>query len=655
MTEHDISDVQPQPDNGHEYMTVHNFIYVKMYEDPTVGKIIKQNTQQGKVIRTTGKVWTGRQGGLWEEIDLGFTEAEKAMTAGDYPRWVLLEGPGFDVRGPMLVERRDGMVFKICGCGELADVAESLVCSRKWTISRLISELAARWEFDRRDVVMMSSCPYSSVKRGRGKVDKSREMDAVFAKRGDILNPAKLLDHCNINGWLYLASLGLCADLSNAHAPSELAMRDSEPSESLDLRLSAPPEPMQTGSLAEFTVAHPVVVVRASPSTEAKMLTKIYAPSRVWGLPHKCENDPWLLLSRDECQRLNVKRDVAWVLIHGACLGLGALLKKVVDETAPGLPPEKVEERRAPLAIKSTRRVAAEAEEDSPSHPEELMEEDTWVHEERTQLALVAEKKARKKAERRETELLKQAREAEVAAAAAREEARRADEEARKAAEEARQADEKLRKEQKEAHRQEEEAKRQAEEAKRQEAEAEAIRQEEAALKQKEDARQLAAAESARRIAAERLKEVENKLSQMETESRKQYEEEVARKAAEQESQKTLQAMQKLREVEEKLKKLEMEKETLQASKSEEKPQNMKGVSASDVSAPGGPPEEWGVESAVQFLYTIELGNLEEIFRENSIDGEMLLSLSFEELVEDVGLKRMHAKKIKRKLESLIS
>ena len=50
----------------------------------------------------------------------------------------------------------------------------------------------------------------------------------------------------------------------------------------------------------------------------------------------------------------------------------------------------------------------------------------------------------------------------------------------------------------------------------------------------------------------------------------------------------------------------------------------------------------------MEFLRALELGHLRSKFEENGIDGDFLLSMSADELKEDLGLTGLQAKKIFR-------
>jgi len=68
---------------------------MKRSEDPSSGKISKVKVPPEVRIYSSGRVWTGPSGGRWAQLD-----ASRGGEAG----WVLVEGPGFGLRGPALVD-----------------------------------------------------------------------------------------------------------------------------------------------------------------------------------------------------------------------------------------------------------------------------------------------------------------------------------------------------------------------------------------------------------------------------------------------------------------------------------------------------------------------------------------------------------------------
>ena len=66
----------------------------------------------------------------------------------------------------------------------------------------------------------------------------------------------------------------------------------------------------------------------------------------------------------------------------------------------------------------------------------------------------------------------------------------------------------------------------------------------------------------------------------------------------------------------------------------------------------GGSPETkkahhaWSVEEVCSFLERLELGHVGDKFRENGVDGSFLAQLSVEDLVEELGLTKLQARKV---------
>lgn len=54
----------------------------------------------------------------------------------------------------------------------------------------------------------------------------------------------------------------------------------------------------------------------------------------------------------------------------------------------------------------------------------------------------------------------------------------------------------------------------------------------------------------------------------------------------------------------------------------------------------------WSVGDVVEYLESLALPHLAERFRENAVDGQMLLGLTEDDLVRELGVSRLQAKKI---------
>jgi len=74
-------------------------LFKKPGSDPAGTKIIKLTRDVGSVVPTTGKTWQGPNGGEWVELD---------SARGEKKGWLLVEGPGFGVPGPMLAKAEAG-------------------------------------------------------------------------------------------------------------------------------------------------------------------------------------------------------------------------------------------------------------------------------------------------------------------------------------------------------------------------------------------------------------------------------------------------------------------------------------------------------------------------------------------------------------------
>jgi len=75
-----------------EYRVMQDALFKKPGSDPTTGKVVKLAKKVGSKVRSTGRSWTGPQGGEWVELE---AKTEK-------PGWLLVEGPGFGAPGPLL-------------------------------------------------------------------------------------------------------------------------------------------------------------------------------------------------------------------------------------------------------------------------------------------------------------------------------------------------------------------------------------------------------------------------------------------------------------------------------------------------------------------------------------------------------------------------
>mmetsp|Transcript_15013 Transcript_15013/g.41141 ORF Transcript_15013/g.41141 Transcript_15013/m.41141 type:complete len:241 (-) Transcript_15013:77-799(-) len=78
--------------DGEEYRVMQGPLFKKPGSNPETQKVIKLSRKVGSKVKTTGKTWTGPSGGEWVQLD----------PAAEKPGWLLVEGPGFGMPGPLL-------------------------------------------------------------------------------------------------------------------------------------------------------------------------------------------------------------------------------------------------------------------------------------------------------------------------------------------------------------------------------------------------------------------------------------------------------------------------------------------------------------------------------------------------------------------------
>jgi len=68
------------------------------------------------------------------------------------------------------------------------------------------------------------------------------------------------------------------------------------------------------------------------------------------------------------------------------------------------------------------------------------------------------------------------------------------------------------------------------------------------------------------------------------------------------------------------------------------------------VECPPGPAACWSLDEVSQYLDFLGLRHIEEKFKENAVDGAMLVDLSEEDLCKELGLLKLQAKKLVTRL-----
>lgn len=76
-------------------------LFLKKSANPRSGKIVKQKRDEGSEVPATGRTWTGPSGGVWAELKPNKSVAKEE---GWDTAWALVEGPGFGLEGPALID-----------------------------------------------------------------------------------------------------------------------------------------------------------------------------------------------------------------------------------------------------------------------------------------------------------------------------------------------------------------------------------------------------------------------------------------------------------------------------------------------------------------------------------------------------------------------
>jgi len=89
-----------------DYYVTLGVVYKKPGEDPETQKILKLNRKVGSIVHTTGKVWKGKSGGFWVEVDVSSGDSG----AGGKSGYVMIDANGFGTPGPCLqkANKEDG-------------------------------------------------------------------------------------------------------------------------------------------------------------------------------------------------------------------------------------------------------------------------------------------------------------------------------------------------------------------------------------------------------------------------------------------------------------------------------------------------------------------------------------------------------------------
>merc|ERR1719401_2012918 len=152
----------------------------------------------GSLMYTTGKVWMGPQGGKWAEIDVQRSPSESG--------WVLVEGPGFGVTGPLLVDEEQGDD----GSSQMINIRYpaqdkmlfSAMMPKKATIDQLVRTFCARTGLNPKETVLTKGLP-KKAPNGSGQL-----LPLDFTAASDVLVKEMTIKSASITGELNLVYMG---------------------------------------------------------------------------------------------------------------------------------------------------------------------------------------------------------------------------------------------------------------------------------------------------------------------------------------------------------------------------------------------------------------------------------------------------------------
>lgn len=134
------------------YTVAQGFFFIKKSKDPEVNRIVKSVRHVGSQIYTTGETWTGPKGATWAKIDVERSPGEMG--------WALVEGPGFGVKGPLLVDpTTTGDGLQLIQIKYEKDAIFSMMMSTSGTVGQLIDRLCLRTNLKRKEVVLTKGLP----------------------------------------------------------------------------------------------------------------------------------------------------------------------------------------------------------------------------------------------------------------------------------------------------------------------------------------------------------------------------------------------------------------------------------------------------------------------------------------------------------------
>lgn len=199
------------------YLVAQGICFLKRSRNPCSTQITKVVKAVGTVLHTTGKTWRGQQGRIWAQM--------AADGSPDDSGWVLVEGPGFGVVGPLLLGCSDGMGAAGAPSVQVKlgrEVVFECLVPPSATVSQLLQVMCARTRLTPSRVILTKAAPRLDPRTGV-------PLPADFAPEGKVLRPNMLLRDVH-NGEPFL--LHYCGDFKADYHKPGLEDRPVQPAPS---------------------------------------------------------------------------------------------------------------------------------------------------------------------------------------------------------------------------------------------------------------------------------------------------------------------------------------------------------------------------------------------------------------------------------------
>mmetsp|Transcript_30243 Transcript_30243/g.76374 ORF Transcript_30243/g.76374 Transcript_30243/m.76374 type:complete len:215 (-) Transcript_30243:114-758(-) len=174
------------------YMVAQGLVFIKHAQDPTSQKIVRAKRSVGFMVYCTGRSWTGPLGATWAEVDDTRSPGECS--------WVLVQGPGFGVVGPLLVdplsEEHASQRIAVRWCRD-PPIFEC-VMPKTATIGDVVNVFCARTGLNKKETILTKSLP-KKAPNGSGillPMDYTSAKDVLFNEM--TIRDAQITDTLNL-------------------------------------------------------------------------------------------------------------------------------------------------------------------------------------------------------------------------------------------------------------------------------------------------------------------------------------------------------------------------------------------------------------------------------------------------------------------------